>query len=167
MENKLQMVLHGLLCVNMAALQALDFAYAVTAQLLLRCCSKCGCKKTFDLRVGLANIIHTCGPAAPAKGQRVAVWTATQTYQHSEAQSVGLGLTLLPLLVSFRLGLIPAPPTLSVCISCPQAEAVASLRQPLLHNFIGMTCFWIQQMVGSILTFMFLCFLWDWLFCFK
>lgn len=73
MENKLQMVLHGLLCVNMAALQALDFAYAVTAQLLLRCCSKCGCKKTFDLRVGLANIIHTCGPAAPAKGQRVAV----------------------------------------------------------------------------------------------
>lgn len=56
-----------------------DLERAVTWPLLERCCSKFGCKKTFDLHAGLAGIIHLWLAVAQNDGQGVAVYRATQT----------------------------------------------------------------------------------------
>lgn len=92
MENKLQIVLHQFPFLNLVATGAFD----LNVQLLQRCCSECGGKKTCDLHVGLAVTTHMWGQQHRLVGREL-----LRTQQHKlreilEHKACDLKCPLLP-----------------------------------------------------------------------
>lgn len=85
LENEPRMVLHHLLQRPGSFWTWMWAAW----QVLLRCLSKFGCKKTFDLHTDLANVIHMCGPSSPGLMRRVLPYE--QTYERNQTRSPQLG----------------------------------------------------------------------------
>lgn len=90
--------------------------------MLLRCLSKFGCKKTFDLHTDLANVIHMCGPSSPGLMRRVLPYE--QTYERKQIQSPQLG------------SVSDASPVRTISRSLPPS-LVVSLSHRLSHSQPG------------------------------
>lgn len=88
LENKLRMVLHHLLLQRPGSFW---IRMRVAWRVSLRCLSKFGCKKTFDLHADLADIIHMCGPGSPGLMGRVLSYEQqNRLYERNQMQSLQL-----------------------------------------------------------------------------
>lgn len=128
----------------------------------LRCLSKFGCKKTFDLHADLANIIHMCGPGSPGLTGRVLSSEQQRgLYEHSQMQGPWLEfclsrhhLRMISRSLPRRLLAIPLS-------QWPKHGQLGEPRQPLLCKFIctvrsakekwpkPVTCFQTKQTKGK------------------